>query len=76
MHDTTDTALVEISLALAMAFLGVRRPSLHPVAIRRGPSAETPGDAFSSEQSSRALGFADEIVAAAASSLDPPLEDG
>lgn len=37
MHDTTDTALVEIGLALAMAFLGVR-PLVppHPVAIRRG----------------------------------------
>ena len=36
----------------------------------------TPGDAFSSEQSSRTLVFADEIVAAAASSLDPPPGDG
>ena len=30
MHDTTDTGLVEISLALAMAFLGVRPPVSPP----------------------------------------------
>jgi hypothetical protein len=30
MHDTTDTSLVEISLALAMAFFGVRPPISPP----------------------------------------------
>lgn len=47
-----------------------------PTRYPNGLDDGTPGDAFSSEQSSRALGFADEIVAAAASSLDPPPGDG
>ena len=47
-------------------------PTRYPSGLDDG----TPEEAFSSEQSSRALAFADEIVAAAASSLDPLPGDG
>ena len=36
MHDTTDTALVEISRALAMAFPGVRPPVSPPRRVSQG----------------------------------------
>ena len=42
-----------------------------PTRYPNGLDDGTPQEAFSSEQSSRALGFAGEIVAAAASALDP-----
>lgn len=47
-----------------------------PTRYPNGLDDGTPGEAFSSEQSSRALGFADEILAAAASSLGPRAGDG
>ena len=47
-----------------------------PTRYPNGLDDGTPGEAFSSEQSSRALGFADDILAAAAAVLDaPPPED-
>ena len=36
MHDATDTALGEISLALAMAFLGARPPVSPPRRVSQG----------------------------------------
>ena len=42
-----------------------------PTRCPNGLDDGTPQDAFSSEQSSRALGFADDLVAAAAARLDP-----
>ena len=36
MHDTTENALVEISLTLAMAFLGVRPPVSPPRRVSQG----------------------------------------
>ena len=47
-----------------------------PTRYPNGLDDGTPGEAFSSDQSARALGFAGEIVAAAARSLDPPPEGG
>ena len=47
-----------------------------PTRYPNGLDDGTPGEAFSSELSSRALGFADDIVAAAGAVLDaPPPED-
>ena len=47
-----------------------------PTRYPNGLDDGTPEEAFSSEQSSRALGFADEIVAAATAVLKPASEGG
>ena len=47
-----------------------------PTRYPNGLDDGTPQDAFSPEQSSRALGFADGLVAAAAARLDPAPGDG
>lgn len=62
------TALLSAARELDLYYVPTRYPN--------GLDDGTPEDAFSSDQSSRALGLADEIVAAAARTIDDLATDG
>ena len=67
LEDQTLKRLVPGARELDLLYVPTRYPN--------GLDDGTPGDAFSSDQSSRALEFAGEILVAAAARLDPPSED-
>ncbi len=56
---------------------GARKLDLYYVPTRypNGLDDGTPAEAFSADQSSRALGFANDIVTAAVAMIDPPTRD-